>query len=231
MPFTAWCLRENKVKRIVLGLGLALSLVGCTAIVGEPTESLGIGETVYRLIVGGVAIGEATLLRFYVWHIAGLIVPMIFLIGWHAFKVRRDGGISHRERAAPEGAATPRVDREQLIQTETLAFFLTLATLIVLATFVDAPLGHPPETGVAAEQIEAPWIFLWVQELLRLWPPAIAGVLIPMIVTGLLVALPFIDRKDEGIAVWFNRPGRIVQIVFIVLMIGVTTLTLIAAFR
>jgi quinol-cytochrome oxidoreductase complex cytochrome b subunit len=185
--------------------------------------------------VGGVAIGEATLLRFYVWHIVGLIVPMAFIIGWHAFRVRRDGGISHKARAEhkPEEQRpeSPRMDREQLVRTETIAFFLTVATLIILSVFVNAPIGSPPGEGISATKVEAPWIFLWVQELLRIWPPAIAGVLVPALVTTLFVALPFIDRKDDGVAVWFNRQGRIVQILFGVVMLIVISLTVIAAFR
>src|SRR3970040_870426 len=111
----------------------ALFLTACAT---APGESVDLGEAVYQMIVGGVAIGEATLLRFYVWHIVGLIVPMAFIIAWHGFRVRRDGGISHQERPAGEPAA-PRMDREGLVRTETIAFFLTLATLIALSTFVD----------------------------------------------------------------------------------------------
>jgi quinol-cytochrome oxidoreductase complex cytochrome b subunit len=207
----------------------AIALAGCTALAGEAGESLSPGETLYRLIVGGVMIGEATLLRFYVWHIAGLIIPMIFLMGWHAFRVRRDGGISHR--GSSDDARQARVDRDQLIRTETLAFFLTLAGLVVLSTFVDAPLGSPPDRSLAEGAIEAPWIFLWVQELLRIWPPAVAGVLFPLLATGLLAAVPFIDRSDEGIAVWFNRPGRLAQIVFVLVLTVVLGLSLRAAFR
>lgn len=215
------------MKRI---LPFTLFLAACSTVAGEPAETIGLGETLYRIIVGGIQIGEATLLRFYVWHIVGLIVPMIFLIGWHAFKVRRDGGISRQERAAGEPQA-PRIDRERLVRTETLAFFITIAALIVISTFFDAPVGSPPDRGLVAGEIRAPWIFLWVQELLRLWPPAIAGVLVPAIVTGLLAALPFIDRKDEGIAVWFNRPGRIAQIIFILIVIVVGGLTIRGALR
>ena len=211
-------------------LPLALFLAACSTVAGEPSESIGLGEALYRLIVGGVMIGEATLLRFYVWHIVGLIVPMIFLIGWHAFKVRRDGGISHQERTAGEPQA-PRIDREQLVRTETLAFFITIAAVIVISTFFDAPIGNPPDRSLAADEIRGPWIFLWVQELLRLWPPAIAGVVVPLVVTGLLAALPFIDRKDEGIAEWFNRPGRIAQIILIVILIVVGGLTIRATLR
>lgn len=206
---------------------LAVFLTACASNPAEPVDP---GESLYRLIVGGVVVGEATLLRFYVWHIVGLILPMAGIIAWHAFRVRRDGGISHQPRIdhEPEG---PRMDREQLVRTETLAFFLTLAALIALSVFVDAPLGNPPEAALAASEIKAPWIFLWVQELLRVWPPAIAGILVPLVVTALIIALPFIDRRDDGIAVWFNRQGRVAQIVFLAIAVGVVGLTIRAALR
>jgi quinol-cytochrome oxidoreductase complex cytochrome b subunit len=216
-----------QLRRRVLLFALALTLTACSA---TPGDSVDLGESVYRMIVGGVVIGEATLLRFYVWHIVGLILPMAAIIAWHGFRVRRDGGISHRERVdqLPEG---PRIDREQLVRTETIAFFLTLAVLVVLSTFVNAPIGNPPDQALAADEIKAPWIFWWVQELLRVWPPAIAGVLVPAIVTTLIVALPFIDRTDDGIAVWFNRQGRLAQIIFVVVAAAIIGLTVRAAFR
>jgi quinol-cytochrome oxidoreductase complex cytochrome b subunit len=216
-----------QLRRRVLIFALASTLTACSA---APGDSVDLGESVYRMIIGGVVIGEAALLRFYVWHIVGLILPMAFIIAWHGFRVRRDGGISHRERVdqLPEG---PRIDRERLVRTETIAFFLTLAVLVVLSTFVNAPIGNPPDQVLAADEITAPWIFWWVQELLRVWPPAIAGVLVPAIVTTLIVALPFIDRKDDGIAVWFNRQGRLAQIIFVVIAAAIIGLTVRAAFR
>ena len=216
-----------RLRRRVLLFALALALTACSA---APGDSVDLGESIYRMIIGGVVIGEATLLRFYVWHIVGLILPMAAIIAWHGFRVRRDGGISHRERVdqLPEG---PRIDREQLVRTETIAFFLTLAVLVVLSTFVNAPIGNSPDQALAADEIKAPWIFWWVQELLRVWPPAIAGVLVPAIVTTLIVALPFIDRADDGIAVWFNRQGRLAQIIFVVIAAAIIGLTVRAAFR
>jgi quinol-cytochrome oxidoreductase complex cytochrome b subunit len=215
------------MKRFCLFFLLTLLATACAA---SPNEPVDLGESLYRMFVGGEVIGEATLLRFYVWHVVGLIVPMIVLVGWHAFRVRRDGGISHRPRVdhEPEG---PRMDREHLVRVETIAFFLTLAALVVLSTFVDAPLGNPPDRALAADQIEAPWIFLWVQELLRVWPPAIAGVLVPAVVTALIVALPYIDRRDDGIAIWFNRQGRVAQIIFVVIAVVILGLTVRAALR
>lgn len=217
------------MKRVAPFAFASLVLTACAAF-PSGASTMDFGEWAYQFIVGGAAIGEATLLRFYVWHIVGLIVPMAFIIGWHAFRVRRDGGISHkaREDRQPEG---PRIDREQLVRTETIAFFATLATLIILSVFVNAPIGNPPGEGISADKVEAPWIFLWVQALLRIWPPAIAGVLVPAIVTTVFVALPFIDRKDDGIAVWFNKQGRIVQALFAVITVVVVGLTLFEAFR
>lgn len=215
------------MRFVVCSFLLLFLLAACSA---APGDNVDLGEAIYRTIIGGEVIGEPTLLRFYVWHIVGLIAPLAFIIAWHGFRVRRDGGISHRERVdqLPEG---PRMDREQLVRTETIAFFLTLATLVLLSTFVDAPIGSPPEQGLAAEDIKAPWIFLWVQELLRIWPPAIAGVLAPAIVTALITALPFIDRRDDGVAVWFNRQGRASQIIFIAIAVVIVGLTVIAALR
>lgn len=210
-------------------------VIACAALISggcaeAPQAAGNLFDALYRLIVGGDVIGESTLLRFYVWHIVGLIVPMVFLIGWHAFRVRRDGGISHRERAAHK-RRPPRTRREVLVRTEVLAFFLTVAVMILLSVFVDAPLGKPAAEGRVNADVHAPWIFLWVQELLRVWPPAIAGVLAPLVLTALLMALPFVDRSDEGVGVWFNRQGRSTQIILVAVAIGVAALTIRAALR
>ena len=74
----------------------------------------GIGPALYRVLVGGQAVGQATLLRFYVWHVLGLTLVAAVLIAWHSFRVRRDGGISHREQASrnrPRATGAHRDDR------------------------------------------------------------------------------------------------------------------------
>ena len=226
------------VKRglsIVLMLAcMPLFLTACQVAVpasnGEEVTPLTLGETLYRIVVGGPSIGEATLLRFYVWHVVGLAIPMILLMVWHGFRVRRDGGISRLERAPddPQPETTP---REVIVRGEMLTFFLTIASIVLLSVFVDPPIGPATEPGALVEHTKAPWIFLWIQELLRIWPPAIAGVLTPLAVIVLLSLLPYMDWKNDGVAVWFNRQGRIAQIVFIVLFLVILALTVRAAVR
>jgi quinol-cytochrome oxidoreductase complex cytochrome b subunit len=226
----------NSINRRPIPLALILVVGGCLLLLSAcgpapaDEESLTLGEAIYRFAVGGPAISEATLLRFYAWHVVGLSIPMLILIVWHGFRVRRDGGISSRERG-PDDPAPERVDRAQIVRGEVLTFFLTMAALILISTFVEPPIGPGAEPGALVEHTKAPWIFLWVQELLRIWPPAIAGVLTPLAVVLLLTLLPYFDWQNEGVAVWFNRQGRIAQVILSLIVIAVVALTIMAALR
>ncbi len=182
-----------------------------------------VGHTLYQIIVGGTQIGEATTVRFYGWHLFGLALPALILIVWHGFKVRRDGGISHRQRV---GGHAPRIDRGQLVRTETAAALIVLAALILISIVLPAPLGPASDLPSVSNQAQAPWFFLWVQALLRPLPPVVAGILIPLVVLALLIVIPYlIDRSKDGVAVWFNRPGRLAQVIAILICVGLIVLT------
>lgn len=209
LNFTGYVLRWDQ------DTGWAL-LVGTNLVKEIP----GIGSALYRFLVGGEGIGGATLLRFYTWHVFGLaLLAFVFTI-WHLFRVRRDGGISHRERE-------PRVGREQLVRTELTAALLTLAALVGLSLVADAPLGPPADPSALVAEPQAPWFFLWVQELLRVTSPLLAGVLTPLAILLVLSILPYtLDRSGAGVGQWFNRPGRVVQVVFLTIVVAIVLLTL-----
>ena len=207
---------------------LALALSGCVPSPAAAPFSL--GDALYRLVVGGPQVGAPTLLRFYVWHIMGLAVPLGLLIAWHGFRVRRDGGISSPARQ-PGEPSPEYVERARFVRGEVLTFSLTIAALIVVSVLVDAPIGPAAQPGALVENTHAPWIFLWVQELLRVWPPAIAGVLTPLAVIWLLALLPYFDWSNDGVALWFNRQGRAAQVLMLVLFAAILVLTIRAALR
>jgi menaquinol-cytochrome c reductase cytochrome b subunit len=184
-----------------------------------------IGSTLYQIIVGGSQIGDATTVRFYGWHLFGLTIPALILIVWHGFKVRRDGGISHQPRI---GDHAPRIDRGQLVKTETAAALIVLAALILISIVLPAPIGPIADLPGSPDQAQAPWFFLWVQALLRSLSPFVAGILIPIVVLALLIAIPYlIDRRSDGVAVWFNKPGRVAQVVTVLIIVGLIVLTLV----
>ena len=51
-----------------------------------------LGQTVYKILVGGSSVGQATLIRFYVGHVILLPLGGAFLMAVHFWRIRKDGG-------------------------------------------------------------------------------------------------------------------------------------------
>jgi len=69
----------------------------------------GVGPTLRDFLLGGRKIGQATLLRFYVLHVAVLTAAFFALLSVHLWRVRKDGfaPVSWRVGSGPEGEAEP----------------------------------------------------------------------------------------------------------------------------
>lgn len=186
-----------------------------------------IGEGLYQLAVGSSSIGEQTIVRFYGWHIYGLAIVTGIVIVWHIFRVRRDGGISSRQ----DGHPARKITRNKLVEREVIAMFVVSIILIVLALVFPPSLGSQADFGNIPEDATAPWFFLWVQELLRSGDALLMGVVIPVAILSILIIVPYlIDRNPEGVGVWFNKQGRLAQILVLGIVAGLIALTLIRAF-
>jgi quinol-cytochrome oxidoreductase complex cytochrome b subunit len=173
----------------------------------------GVGPSLYQLAVGSSAIGAGTVVRFFGWHIFGLTLPAFFLTVWHLFKVRRDGGISHLAASQGGAASTSHIPRRELVRREVLATVVSLAVLVMLAVVAPPSIGAPADFNHLPAEATAPWFFLWVQQLLQYGHPLLMGVVIPVAFLTLLALIPYaVDRSREGTAQWFNRPGRLAQI-------------------
>ena len=187
----------------------------------------GIGPGAYRFLMGGDAPGAATLVRFYAWHIFGLTAPFLFLVGWHVFRVRRDGGI-----AAPPSKVRPnraRISRHELVQVEVVMMLAATAVLIAIALLFPAPIAPAMmETPPMMADATAPWFFRWVQTLLKNGDAFFWGVLIPVGILGLLAALPYLrpSLAPEEIGSWLPKSGRFVQGVTAVIILTILVLTL-----
>ena len=172
-----------------------------------------LGESLYLMLVGDVAVGAAALLRFYGWHVIGLTAVVVFGVVYHLFRVHVDGGISH-----PPGQRRPLVPREVLLQKEAIAALVVLAALITLSTLWPAPLGAAADLQRPPSQAKAPWIFLWVQYLLRWLPPFWAGIGIPLGVLAFLGLIPWLYPHARA-GRWFPREQRGLQ--WLVAAIGI----------
>ena len=217
LDFTGYVLRWDE--------GVRWALVAGTNLVKSIPR---IGPDLYLLVMGGSKPNPATLIRFYAWHIFGLTLVLVGVGVWHLFKVRRDGGIAV---PPPEQRADPvRITRFELVRREGLAAIIATIVLILLASFIPAPLAAPMTDFGQAVDSRAPWFFLWVQQMLKFGNAYIYGVLVPLGVLLVLAILPYLlptARADE-LGRWLPRGARLAQLIVLVLVVGIITLTVMA---
>jgi quinol-cytochrome oxidoreductase complex cytochrome b subunit/mono/diheme cytochrome c family protein len=191
-----------------------------------------IGEGVYRFIIGGNEVGAASLTRFYAWHIFGLTIGGAILIGWHAFRVRRDGGI-----AVPpptERKENQRITRFALVRREVFAMLVAGVLLMLFAMLIPAPIAQPISVGsVKMSDSQAPWFFLWVQQLLKYGDPFLWGVLTPILIVIVLGLLPYVlpNAKPENLGRWFPRGNRIAQVFGVLVIVVIFVLIILGALK
>jgi quinol-cytochrome oxidoreductase complex cytochrome b subunit len=188
-----------------------------------------IGDAVYALTTGGGELGAATVIRFYAWHVFGLLLPFVFVGIWHLFRVRRDGGIA----VPPPALRTnhDRISRHELVRRELLGALIAAAVLLLLAVIRPAPLSAPiADVQAVTEDALAPWFFLWMQELLRWGDPFVLGVLVPILLLAILSAIPYFARRTDPaeLGQWFPRSGRGIQVLVGLMVASVIVLTTMA---
>ncbi len=84
--------------------------------------------------------------------------------------------------------------RQTLLAKEGLALLIGLAAIVAGAALY--PLE--PVGGAAAAQAHAPWIFVGLQQVLRLADPLWGGLVLPLAALGWLGALPWL-AKEQGL--------------------------------
>ncbi len=189
-----------------------------------------IGETIYRFTIGGSQAGAATLTRFYAWHIFGLSLGAVILVTWHAFRVRRDGGIA--VPPPPERSEKSRITRFELLRREGLAMIIACAVLLLFSLLVPAPIAQPiSSASVMTGESQAPWFFLWVQQLLKIGDPFLWGVLTPVLVVSALGLLPYLlpNAKNEELGRWFPIGNRLAQVLAVLILLVILILTVLGS--
>jgi menaquinol-cytochrome c reductase cytochrome b/c subunit len=79
-----------------------------------------------------------------------------------------------------------------------LASILSLtAFLTIFSALVKAPLLGLADVNATPNPSKAPWYFLGLQELLKMFHPMVAGVTIPGVALGVLAITPYIDKNPS----------------------------------
>lgn len=182
-----------------------------------------VGPSLYLALIGDATVGAAALLRFSAWHIIGLTLIVSLGVAYHLFRLQVDGGVSRPPR--PSGQPRLLTSKDDLIRVEAMATLVAVAGLIALAALAPAPLGPPADLTEPPADVAAPWIFLWVQRLLRWIDPVWAGVALPALLLLFLAALPWLDAHARA-GIWFQPRQRPAHIAFLLLALALVVLSL-----
>jgi ubiquinol-cytochrome c reductase cytochrome b subunit len=178
------------------------------------------GELVAGVLRGGPTLGALTLLRWYSAHVFLLPAALFVFTAAHLALMRRHG-ISGpvRPRALP---STPFYPYHALKDSVVIA--VVFALLITIAVTVRAPLDAVADPTNASYVPRPEWYFMSLFQLLKYFPgrlEPVATVVIPGVVVGGLIALPFLDRSPHRDA----RRRMAVMIAFAVVGVAVSALT------
>ncbi|MBV6340573.1 cytochrome b N-terminal domain-containing protein [Candidatus Magnetobacterium casense] len=99
-----------------------------------------------------------------------------------------------------------------LMVAEAAVFMLCMAGVIAYSFYIDAPLKELANAMIPENPAKAPWYFLGLQELLS-YSAFMGGVGLPTIALLGLALIPFLDRENDKIGIWFSgKQGKSVAI-------------------
>jgi len=157
-----------------------------------------IGDFLVRILQGGPLNGTVTMTRFYVLHTIFLPGLLVVLIAIHFHF------IGHRGVSGPlSGDETTRRKVTFLPNMINRWLFLLLVTTLALgliAWYWPAPLGNPADPTDSTYIPKPEWWVLFLNKLVGIFTgrlTVIATVIIPGGLSGLIIALPFLDLSPE----------------------------------
>lgn len=209
LSFTGYLLPWDQLAYWAVTVGA--NMAGAIPYLGEPLRQLALGDH---------SVGEAALLRFYVLHCVLLPLAMAGLIGFHLFRVRKDGGLvtSERDPLSDRGKVEgPRLVPAwpALVYRELVVLLALSAVLMAMALWLDAPLEPMADPSRTPNPAKAPWYFLGIQELAH-WSALWGGVVIPAATVLGLALLPYLDLHPNGQGLYFAKERRLATTVFLV---------------
>ncbi len=126
--------------------------------------------------------------------------------------------ITKKTSAKVKGDAAPqRMTYPHLLLREAIVFELLTVLLVILALLWDAPLEQLANPLLTPNPAKAPWYFLGLQELLHVYPPFVAGILIPSLVVLALVIIPYFNVNISGERLWASNRRRRFMVLLIIL--------------
>jgi hypothetical protein len=113
-----------------------------------------------------------------------------------------------------------------LLSVEFVAALACTAFVFIFSVFVNAPLLELADINKTPNPSKAPWYFLGLQEMLALFHPMVAGVLLPGIGLGGLMIAPYIDKNPSA----KPEDRKFAVALFTIFLMACAVLTMIGSF-
>ena len=180
-----------------------------------------IGPWLADFIRGGSDIGQNTLTRFFLFHVALLPFLLLMVVTVHLYLIR-SLGVSELKFPGDE-----KLEKKTYplfpdhVFTELIIVTIILILLVTLSLLFPAGLGEPANPNVTPLHIKPEWYFFPVFRWLKITNLEI-GVLGPLFFILLLFTWPFVDRFFEKIfpgkevAFWIGVAGFFTINIFLV---------------
>ena len=190
-----------------------------------------LGPTIEQLIVGGPVYGHHTLTRFFALHAGLLPALLVLLIAGHVALFRHHGVTPPKN---PQGETRFWPDQALRDGVASLAVLLVLVGLtlwagqekgFVLGSLAGAPLQAPADPSQPSPSARPEWYFLSLYQFLKYFPgetEVYGAVVIPSLIVGVFVLLPFLGRRRWGHAFCLSMTFGV---------LGVATFLTLAAIR
>jgi len=157
------------------------------------------GSWLKHLLLGGETVGQASLSRFYMLHVAALPALLVVLVALHIWRIRKDGGLVRPPASEVEYVPA----RPHLVLREAALALAVIAAFALIAHLLDAPLMGAADPHHPSNPEKTPWYFLWLQEMVSYSAP-LGGFVFPGLLGLWLLLVPFLDREDEHRGVWLG---------------------------
>ena len=82
-------------------------------------------------------------------------------------------------------------------------FIFVIAGILLIALIADAPLLEQANPSFPENPAKSPWYFLGIQELVS-YSAFAGGLVVPVLYLSFLFSIPYIDREDDFIGIWFS---------------------------
>ncbi|MGE5350467.1 MAG: cytochrome b [Syntrophothermus sp.] len=217
--FSGYLLPWNKLAFFATKVGT--DIVGSVPIIGEPLKIF---------LRGGDDVTDATLSRFFGFHVALFPGIFTFLLLFHLVLVQRQGMSEPMEiEKAPHGEKKTMPFFPNFMLRDLLLWLLVLNVLAILAVFFPADLGEKAELFAPAPAgIRPEWYFLFMFQILKYLPSRIIfmdgevfGILMFSIAGMLWLLVPFWDSKSSR-----GRKNRLINYIGILAVSIIIALTI-----